>query len=317
MRPVSPAGKAALNLAFLPLNYFLEFGFFFVVACLAIRRVWRKGFQDQADWCASALAAASLLLCTFLKATVISSNDLGWRSVLVLQFIVLLWAAEMWDEGVLGFAPPRTGGPAAHSRSAPRLVALTLVLGALGSCYELCLERTFPILTDSFAVQRYPFLALDRQLGRRTFELRAAYEKLALTLPKGATVQHNPEAGIGNVPAGLYSDRQMVADVGSCGYVFGGSKKFCEEFVLPRLKQLFDGRQTVTAGEVANTCRDFSISALVFKDTDPVWADKSSWIWKAHPLLSNDFVRVIECGRDASAWSPSFQPLGHGNAAGF
>jgi len=88
----------------------------------------------------------------------------------------------------------------------------------------------------------------------------------------------------------------MVADVGGCGTVFGGSEKVCEEILLPRLKRLFDGRQPVTAEEVANICRDFSISALLFKDTDPVWADQSSWIWKAHPLVSSDFVRVIACG---------------------
>ncbi|HUI41523.1 MAG TPA: hypothetical protein VL523_06110 [Terriglobia bacterium] len=296
VHPSSAAGTAALNLAFLPLNYFLEFGFFFVVACLAVRRFRRRGFEGPADGCAAALAATSLLLCTFLSSTVISSNDLGWRSALLLQFILLLWAAEMWDDGVLGLAAPRAGRSAASARAAPRLVAVALVLGALGSCYEVCMERAFPILADSFAVQRYSILALDRQLGRRTFELRRAYELLARTLPANATVQHNPEEGIGNIPAGLYSDRQMVADIGNCGTVFGGSEKFCDEVILPRLKRLFDGRQPVTAAEVASTCRDFSISALVFKDTDPVWANKSSWIWKAQPLLSNDFVRVIRCG---------------------
>jgi len=78
--------------------------------------------------------------------------------------------------------------------------------------------------------------------------------------------------------------------------VFGGNKKFCDEVILPRLNRLFDDRQPVTHGQVADTCREFSITALLFKDTDPVWKDKSSWIWKTHPLLSNDFVRVIECG---------------------
>ncbi len=296
VRPSSPAGLAALNAALLPLNYFLEFGFFFVVACLGVRRIWRHGFQDQADWCGSALAAASVVVCTFLQSTVITSNDLGWRSALLLQFILLLWAAEMWNDGVLGFAPPRSGRTGAPSRPVPRLIAVTLLLGAMGSCYEVCLERAFPILTDSFPVQRYYFLAHDRKLGRRTFELRRAYEELDRMLPANATVQHNPEAGIGNIPAGLYSDRQMAADVGSCGYVFGGSQKFCEEVLLPRLKRLFDGGQQVTAEEVMNTCRDFSISGLLFKDTDPVWEDKSSWIWKAHPLMSSDFVRVIGCG---------------------
>jgi len=65
--------------------------------------------------------------------------------------------------------------------------------------------------------------------------------------------------------------------------------------ILPRLNPLFDDRQPVSAEMVSDTCREFSISALLFKDTDPVWKDKSSWIWTSHPLLTNNFVRVIEC----------------------
>jgi hypothetical protein len=295
-KPISPGKLMALDAALLPLNYFLEFGVFFVVACLAVRCIWRHGFRDQAEWGAAALAAASLLICTFVKSGVISHNDLGWRSPLVVQFILLLWAAEMWNEGTLGFGPSRPGRSGAQPRAAPYLVAVTIVLGATGSCYELCLQRAFPILSDLFPLQRYAWLSPDHQLGRRTFELRTAYKELDRILPANATVQHNPEAGIGNIPAELYSDRQMVADSGSCGTVFGGSKKFCDEEILPHLKSLFDDRQPSTIQEVVDTCRDFSITALLFKDTDPVWKDKSSWIWKADPLLSNNFVRAIKCG---------------------
>jgi hypothetical protein len=296
LNPRSRGGTVALNAAMLPLNYFLEYGFFLAVACLGVRRIQTHGFQGKADLSASALAATALLVSTFLRSALIESNDLGCRSALVVQFILLLWAAEMWNEGVLGFAPPRTGGAVAPSRSERRLIALTLILGAMGTCYEFCVQRTFPILSDSFATMRYPWLSPDHQLGRRTFELRRAYEELDGILPASAIVQHNPEAWVGNIPAELYSNRQMVADAAGCGTVFGGSEKVCEDILLPRLKRIFDGRPPATAEEAANTCRDFSISALLFKDTDSVWADQSSWIWKAHPLVSSDFVRVIACG---------------------
>ncbi|HET7215488.1 MAG TPA: hypothetical protein VFL79_18000, partial [Terriglobia bacterium] len=293
----SPDKLLALNAAFLPLNYFLEFGFFFVVACLVIRRIWRDGFRGQAEQGAVALAAASLLVCTFLRSTVLNStNDLAWRSPLLVQFLLVLWAADMWSEGTLGFWPSRASRPVPSPRAAPYLVVVTVVLGALGSCYELCAHRTFPIFSDYFTLQKYAWLSPDHQLGRRTFELRTAYKELDRFLPASVTVQHNPEPGIGNIPAKLYSGHQMVADSSNCGIVFGGSKTFCDEVILPRLKPLFDDKQQVTAQEVAATCREFSIAALLFKDTDPVWKDKSSWIWQARPLLSSDFVRVIDCG---------------------
>lgn len=213
-----------------------------------------------------------------------------------MQFLLVLWAADMWSEGTLGFWPSRASRSVASSRAAPYLVAVTIALGALGSGYELCAHRTFPIFSDYFTLQKYPWLSPDHQLGRRTFALRTAYNELDHILSASATVQADPDPRIGNIPAELYSGRQMVADLGDCGTVFGGSKEFCDEVILPRLEPLFKDKRQITAQQVADTCREFSITALLFKDTDPVWKDKSSWIWQARPLLSNDFVRVIECG---------------------
>lgn len=284
-----------LNAVMLPVNYFLEFGFFFVVACVGTRRIWRSGVRDQAEWAAVTLGVASLLICTFMRSTVISVNDLGIRSALVLQFVLLLWAAELWDEGSFKW-PLRGRAPAGAPGAAPFLVPVMIVLGVLGSCYELCLQRTFPILSDHFSVKRYTWLAPDRNLGARTLALRRAYDEMNSILPASAVVQAEPKRGIGNLDAELYSGRQMVADVGDCGTVFGGSAAFCSDVMLPQLEPLFNGRQPVTAAEVEKTCREFSIDALLFEDTDPVWKDKSSWIWRAPPILSNRFVRVIRCG---------------------
>jgi hypothetical protein len=155
---------------------------------------------------------------------------------------------------------------------------------------------------DFSGLYDFPLLSLDQQLGRRTFELRRAYEELDHMLPAIAVVQAAPAPGAGDIPAELYSGRQMVADVGDCGTVFGGSKQFCNEVILPRLNPLFDDQQPVSAEMVSDTCREFSITALLFKDTDPVWRNKSSWIWKTRPLLSNDFVRVIQCGGTESGF---------------
>jgi hypothetical protein len=295
LNPTSPGKLLALNVTLLPLHYFLEFGFFFVVACLWVCRVWRHGFRDQAECAVAALAFASLLICTFMKSTVIRNNDLGWRSPLVVQFILLLWAAEMWNEGVLGFGPRRAAGTVAQPRKGPSLVAVTVMLGALGSCYELCLQRTYPILADAFAIQRFSWMPPVSHLGRRTLDLRRAYDELNRLLPASATVQAAPVGEIGDISAELYSGRQMVADVANCGTVFGGSEKFCDEAILPHLKPIFDDPRALAAGDLGDTCRKFSIAALLFKDTDPVWKDKSSWIWKAHPLISNSSVRVIAC----------------------
>jgi hypothetical protein len=291
-----PAQTLLLNFALLPLNYFLEFGFYFVVACIGVRGIWRRGLREEAEWAAATLGAGSLLICTFSRSSVISSNDLGWISALLVQFILLLWAAEMWNEGVVGLGPFRKGQLAKKPRTAPRLVTITLVLGVMGSGYEIFVQRSYPILADLTNGYKYSWLSPDRQLGRRTFEVRRAYETMDRILPANAIVQAGPVPLEGNVAAELYSGRQMIADVGDCGTVFGGSKQFCNEVILPRLNPLFDDRNPVSAEMVSETCRQFSITALLFKDTDPVWRDKRSWIWDMHPLFSSDFVRVIPCG---------------------
>jgi hypothetical protein len=192
--------------------------------------------------------------------------------------------------------PFRKGQLAKKPRTAPRLVTITLVLGVMGSGYEIFVQRSYPILADLTNGYKYSWLSPDRQLGRRTFEVRRAYETMDRILPANAIVQAGPVPLEGNVAAELYSGRQMIADVGDCGTVFGGSKQFCNEVILPRLNPLFDDRNPVSAEMVSETCRQFSITALLFKDTDPVWRDKRSWIWDMHPLFSSDFVRVIPCG---------------------
>jgi len=285
----------ALNAALLPVNYFLEFGFFFIVGTLGVRRIWREGLRNQAEWAIAALATASLLLCTFTKSTVIGPNDLGYVSALLVQFILLLWAAEMWNAGELGFGPLRSGRSAGKPGTDRWLITATLALGVMGSCYELCFQRTFPILSDMYNVEKVPWLSHDQLLGQRTFELRRAYEEMDRMLPRSAIVQAAPASGIGNIQAELYSGRPMVADLGDCGTVFGGSQEYCRNAILPRLSTLFDDRRPVTAKEVSDTCHEFSISVLLFEDDDPVWKDKSSWIWKTEPILNNGFARAIQC----------------------
>ena len=290
-----PGLLTLVNAVLLPLNYFLEFGFYLVVGWLGARRIWRQGLRNQAEWGAVTLGAVSLLICTFVTSTVIKNNDLGWRSALVVQFVLLLWAAEMWNEGTIGFGWKEGSGASVRRKAAPVLVSVTLVLGVMGSCYELCMQRTYPILSDIFPLKRYAWLSPDQQLGRRTYALRSAYDELNRMLPASAVVQADPRGGVGNAPAELYSGRQMVADVANCGTTFGGSEKYCREVILPRLKPLFDDRRPVTMGEVEQTCRKFSITALLFEDTNPVWKDKSSWIWHVRPMISNHYVRVIAC----------------------
>ena len=51
------------------------------------------------------------------------------------------------------------------------------------------------------------------------------------------------------------------------------------------------------ADEVDRACRALRISALVVKDTDPVWSIPGSWVGPQEPLISGDHLRVFVFSR--------------------
>ncbi len=80
----------------LPVNYFLEFGFFFAAGWLTWKefRVKKRAATRQ-ELAAFTMAGVSLAVCTLLKSGVIANNDLGWRGFLIAQFMLLIWAVDL------------------------------------------------------------------------------------------------------------------------------------------------------------------------------------------------------------------------------
>ncbi len=281
----APWQLSLLNLLLLPLNYFLELGFFLLIGLVAwkrlraARRPWSR--WDLAAW---AMAGSSIAVCTFLRSGVIGNNDLGCRGFLPAQFILLLWAVSLAGKPEL-----RGGGLRAW-------LAFLLVLGAAGTGYEVCLLRGYPVLSDFAAVTRYPALGTDGQLGRRTYAARQVYERLRKTLPPDTLMQQNPDTDIGFIPYGLYADRQLAAGLHGCGAVFGGDPSLCAS-MYPILNGLFDPPAAAPEPEVDAVCDQFGIRVLIARDTDRAWADRRSWIWNRNALAATSMVRAVACGK--------------------
>ena len=269
------------NAVSLPLNYFLEFGFFFVVGIKQWKRIRdRRSFGDE-EVCGVTMLAGSIIICTFLRSNTISFNDLGWRGIIVAQFVLLIWGAELWENGLFPARKTRFGA-----------VGVMLALGAAATVYDVTMLRIYPILLDDLAIPRYSWLARDHSLGQRTYALREVYDQLRNRLPERAIVQHNPNAAPGDLFYGLYADRQTAAENSGCGVVFGGDPSLCARVIGP-LNELFDKPDAVQADGVDRICRDLGVDALVVKDTDKVWADGHGWVWKKRPDLANDYARVF------------------------
>jgi hypothetical protein len=127
------------------------------------------------------------------------------------------------------------------------------------------------------------------------------YERLGRELPEKAIVQQNPNATPGDLFYGLYADRQTAVETPGCGIVFGGTAALCESVLAP-IQKVFDH-----GSNVDQVCREFSLSAVIVKDTDAVWSNKTSWVWAKTPPIGNSYARAFLCGAGASV-QPAINP---------
>jgi hypothetical protein len=284
----SPFGMRAnlTNLALLPLNYTLEWGFFALVAIGAGRTVWKRSASlSQGEWCAVTLGLTSFLVCTFVRSSVIENNDLGMRGMMIAQMILLLFAADLVAARLPGFSSPARAAAGA-----------AIALGVLGTVYEVAMVRFYPLLLDTTSTGVfYPWVSHDRHMGARTYALREIYEQLKESTPEGAILQHNPDIQPEDPFHGMYADRQVAAETLDCGVSFGGDEALCPGRIAQILR-LFDDPVAFDAAQIDDVCSRLSIGVLVVKDTDRVWDDRSDWVWSRKPAFANRYARAFECG---------------------
>ena len=286
------------NAIFLPINYVLELGFFFAVGVLRLR----QSVHGHVEFSANELAVwkliiASFMIGTFLRSSTIGNNDLGWRCFLPAQLILLLWGATLvhdwWFHGsstvpdILPHAPPQIEARL-WARGA---LATLLVLGILGTAYQVFMLRMFPVVSDRGVIAGPSWVDSDRKFGKRAYALRSAYEVLDAQLPSSAVLQGNPSTK-DRILHMLYSGHDAAAANPGCGTPFGGDPVLCA-LRVPQIGGLFE---LSDGSNLDATCREYGIDAVVVEDSDRVWQQPSSWIWSRYPVVANDYVRAFRCG---------------------
>jgi hypothetical protein len=286
----TPAAQFFANLLFLPINYVLELGFFLAIGILRLRQLALHRIETTANELASwTLVASSFLIGTFLRSSTIGANDLGWRCFLPAQLILLLWAAEFLHHW---WFPETAGAPQFLSARWTRgVLAILLLLGVVGTAFQVFMLRMFPVLSDRGVIAGPGWMPEDRNFGKRAFALRSAYEALDRDLPPSAVFQNNPETE-NYILHMLYSAHDAAASNGRCSTDFGGDALVCDAR-LRRLNRIFNRSDP---GEPDATCREYGIDAVLVEDSDGVWSDRSSWAWSQMPLFANDFFRAFRCG---------------------
>jgi len=262
------------NALLLPLNYFMELGFFFAVGVWEWRRLRRMPLIQRADLALAIMALVSIVVCTFLRSGVIANNDLGWRGFLIAQFVLLLRGAQL---------PVKS-----------KLLVTLLVMGIAGTLYDQALLRFYPLLSDAKFLPKVAWMALDEKLGERTYANREAYEWLRDHSDTGSRVQQNPNPVIQDTFYGLYANRSTVAEDRECAATFGGNSKECQP-LQKALGSLFASHPT--ADSFDSTCAALPMDFVIAKDTDAAWRGEDNWMWRRAPLFANRYVRMFRCGR--------------------
>jgi hypothetical protein len=292
---VQPWIAHVAHLLFLPLNYLLEFGFFFLVGVWRLQRYIRNPrHRTLAETCALTMFASGLLVSMFVRSSVITSNDLGWRSALLPQFICLLWAPDLlWA----WFSTKRFSGKRLsrnRSFAGPWLRGMAyafLALGFLGSIYQIAMLRFYSPLLDGGELSPTSFQ--DFHWGEMSYAMRETYEWLRKNTSGAAIEQHNPSYGYDDPYWGLYGDRQVVANNIGCDLAMGGDSAQCGLLVW----SLFAIYQNpgIETSKVDHLCRKLKVDMLIVKRTDDLWKNPNSWIWQKSPAFANDYARVFSC----------------------
>ena len=263
-----------LRLLFLPLNYFLEFGFYFFVPFLWFSQRRNKLSSDQ-SLIEYFLLNSSFFVGTFLRSTLIENNDLGWRSWLPGQFILLMWGVDV-------LASLKTSLP---KRTQVNLIFLA-IFGVLSTLLNVGLLRFEPILAGS-------------EFGARNLSARKAYTTILKNLPSNIVVQYNPNSYV-NRPAGLYGMRQSAI---SDRTAYGISTKIFLERVAA-VSTIFSAGTVSTWQPVDEFCKQNFIDVLVIEDTDSLWNSVDVLKADRQPQYLDDTFAVFSCGSFAASSSP-------------
>jgi hypothetical protein len=283
------------NLVLLPLNYFLELGFFFVVGIYWIQH--RKAYEKrnshflQAELVLLATVAVTL---SFVQSTIIETNILAIRPWLLGQFVLLIWATDVM-QGWLENAPPCISSFFRVSGNKPRIgrtVQILLLLGLLTTGLEAFSTRMWPFLVD-WNVAGFPNdLSPDRNLGRRTYGASLAYEFVD-KLPGTVVAQYNPDIVLDR-PSGLYGTVQFAI---SDRIAYGVPQAYFQR-AKTGIADIFDREETWSS--IDRSCSNFFINTLIINDLDPLWKLLPVLERERKPLYQNDYYSILHCGFNAS-----------------
>jgi hypothetical protein len=268
--------------------YILEFGVFAIIGWDRLRQDIRKQSKlSEAEIASWYLVAIGMFIITFVRSSVISNNDLAFRSSMIVQFVLLLWGIDYLDHWM--FSVPWSWRTRKTLKNF--VICFALILGFIGTLYGLTISRTYTILDDDGMIAHpVSWLPAPPEVGIDLLNVRQAYERLDKMLPPHSIVQYNPMTN-DYLPLLTYDKFQSVDAFPDCGTEFGGDASKCPP-VQAAIADLFNKPGSYNIHEL---CASLSIDVLVAHKSDPAWSDRKSWVWKNSPIVENSYIRAFRC----------------------
>jgi hypothetical protein len=293
--------QSIIYLFLLPINYFMELGFFFIVAVL-----WLRQYRNREIHPSHFLIPEIILLCvvgflgSFIRSTATMANDFGWRAWLFGQFVLLVWAIDL--NGSISFLPNIYRFIATNlipkKTDIRKLMAFMLLIGFSTTFMDMTLLRFWPVLVDMNIAGFPNNLSPDTRLGERTFDARLAYEFINDELPVDIVIQQNPLSKIDQIdqidrPSGLYGNRQFAISF-SAPY----------NVPFPVLKMRANQISKIFILDHQNSwdtidllCQQYFIDVLVVGDQDPLWKNLPRLYQQRTALYKNRYAAILPCGK--------------------
>jgi hypothetical protein len=280
-----------IHLLLLPLNYFLELGFFLLAGMYWYRHCGKAQLERNPFARGEIiLLLTSVSLATFFRSTLIANNDFGWRGWLPGQFVLLVWGIDLlayvWGrQPIIHISLFRNP---ASLKSVRALMAGLLALGVLTSLEDVLLLRTWPILVDTGLLNKP---SRGTYHGERVYEARTVYELIDDMTEADAIVQSNPGFSVDR-PAGLYRTRNSVIAY----HTLYGVPPETYKPLVREMGSVFapvDGTWT----QLDAACRHYSIDILIIKDSDNLWESRDTLKSERRPLFMGKYYSVFSCGQ--------------------
>jgi hypothetical protein len=236
---------------------------------------------------------------SFLRSSVLTLNDFGFRSALLIQFPLLLLGAEALTRWNLEDLHRNASAISTSLRqTTPRwlrsIAAFALVLGAIGTVSQALWFRFIIPLVETGPL-RAPQSGDTGNLSHNAWISAIGYAQLDKAIAHDAVVQFNPTHKDAYwITADLLGvDHQTVVFTNSqgCGSELGGDSSGCPTMAA-EISSLFNG---ASAEQARTTCHEFGIQYLVARVYDPAWKNRSGWVWMLAPLVSDEEFRVLDC----------------------